>query len=117
MILKSTKENKLLKSKIAELKEKVEGYERTISRLIEMGFPTFKSCREYAEKLEKLEEEIEDLKEAKARMTQKSYDVQVENNKLKKQIEKMKCCYNCKHTRTEYEHCITDKHEKWELKE
>ena len=33
------------------------------------------------------------------------------------QIEKMKCCYNCKHSRTEYEHCKTDKHEKWEIKE
>lgn len=33
------------------------------------------------------------------------------------QIEKMKCCFNCKHTRTEYEHCRTDKHEKWEIKE
>lgn len=34
---------------------------------------------------------------------------------LKKQIEKMKCCYNCKHSRTDYEHCITNKHEKWEM--
>ena len=38
-------------------------------------------------------------------------------DKLEAQIEKMKCCYNCKHSRTEYEHCRTDKHEKWELKE
>ena len=36
---------------------------------------------------------------------------------LKAQIEKMKCCSNCKHSRTEYEHCITNKHEKWEMKE
>ena len=36
---------------------------------------------------------------------------------LQAQIEKMKCCYNCKHSRTEYEHCKTDKSEKWELKE
>ena len=36
---------------------------------------------------------------------------------LKAQIEKMKCCSNCKHSRTEYEHCITNKHEKWEIKE
>lgn len=34
-----------------------------------------------------------------------------------KQIEKMKCCYNCKHSRTEYKHCRTNKHEKWELAE
>ena len=30
---------------------------------------------------------------------------------------KLKCCYNCKHSRTEYEHCRTNKHEKWEIKE
>lgn len=36
---------------------------------------------------------------------------------LKAQIDKMKCCFNCKHSRTEYEHCKTDKHEKWELAE
>lgn len=36
---------------------------------------------------------------------------------LEAQIEKMKCCFNCKHSRTEYEHCRTDKHEKWEMKE
>jgi hypothetical protein len=36
---------------------------------------------------------------------------------LEAQIEKMKCCFNCKHSRTEYEHCRTDKSEKWELKE
>lgn len=36
---------------------------------------------------------------------------------LEAQIEKMKCCFNCKHSRTEYEHCRTDKHEKWEIEE
>jgi hypothetical protein len=36
---------------------------------------------------------------------------------LEQQIEKMKCCFNCKHSRTEYEHCKTDKSEKWEIKE
>lgn len=41
----------------------------------------------------------------------------LEIKELKAQIEKMKCCYNCKHSRTEYEHCKTDKHEKWEIKE
>lgn len=35
---------------------------------------------------------------------------------LEAQIEKMKCCQNCKHSRTEYEHCRTNKHEKWEIK-
>ncbi len=36
---------------------------------------------------------------------------------LEAQIEKMKCCFNCKHSRTEYKHCRTDKQEKWEMKE
>jgi hypothetical protein len=36
---------------------------------------------------------------------------------LQEQIKKMKCCSNCRHSRTEYEHCMTDKHEKWEIKE
>ena len=36
---------------------------------------------------------------------------------LEAQIEKMKCCTNCIHSRTEYKHCKTDKHEKWEIKE
>ena len=44
-------------------------------------------------------------------------ELEAENAELKAQIEKMKCCFNCKHSRTEYEHCRTDKHEKWELKE
>ena len=35
---------------------------------------------------------------------------------LEAQVEKMKCCSNCKHSRTEYEHCKTNKHEKWEIK-
>lgn len=38
-------------------------------------------------------------------------------SELEAQIEKMKCCCNCKHSRTEYEHCETDELEKWEIKE
>ncbi len=75
--------------RILELEEKVGMAERTRDRLISIGFPTFASCKEYAAKLKELEA----------------------------QIEKMKCCYNCKHSRTEYEHCKTDKSEKWEIKE
>ena len=36
---------------------------------------------------------------------------------LEQQIEEMKCCYNCEHSRTEYEHCRTEKSGKWEMKE
>ena len=44
-------------------------------------------------------------------------ELKKENAELKAKIEKMKCCANCKHSRTEYEHCKTNKHEKWEIKE
>ena len=63
-----------LQSEYDELKQKVEGYERTRDKLIEMGFPTFMSCKEYSGKLANL---------------------QKENAELKAQIEKMKNCYNC----------------------
>lgn len=36
---------------------------------------------------------------------------------LEAQVEKMRNCANCRHSRTEYEHCKTDNHEKWEIKE
>ena len=51
-----------LREENKQLKEKVEGYKQTRDRLIEMGFPTFMSCREYAEKLEKLEEDLKHKK-------------------------------------------------------
>lgn len=43
-----------LQSEYDELKQKVEGYERTRDRLKEMGFPTFMSCKEYAEQINKM---------------------------------------------------------------
>ena len=53
--------------------------------------------------------------------TEATKELQEELKKWKdewqEQIEKMKCCFNCKHSRTEYEHCRTNKHEKWELAE
>lgn len=64
-------------------------------------------------KYEDIYERFPDLKEAR----DKAEFILQENTELKEQIEKMKCCYNCKHSRTEYEHCRTDKHEKWEIKE
>ena len=43
-----------LKKENELLKEKVGGYERTRDRLIEMGFPTLMSCKEYAAQIEKM---------------------------------------------------------------
>ena len=80
--------------------------------------------RQSEEKIEELENENAELKKEWQEQVQKATDegyartqLQIENDKLKEQIEKMKCCFNCKHSRTEYEHCRTDKYEKWELTE
>jgi hypothetical protein len=56
-----------------------------------------------------LSRHILELQADKGRLTDKVKE-------LEAQIEKMRCCTNCKHSRTEYEHCKTDKHEKWEIK-
>ncbi len=46
----------------AELKEINEGYNRNRDKLIAMGFPTFKSCKEYSGKLTNLQKENTTLK-------------------------------------------------------
>ena len=74
------------------------------------------------EENEQLREQIEELKEnLKHRncldCSNHSSNLRMRNLELEAQIEKMKCCYNCKHSRTDYEHCNTNKHEKWELAE
>lgn len=74
---------KELKEENKQLKEKVEGYEQTRDRLIEMGFPTFMSCREYAEKIEKLEE---DLKHKKIGIQSRKTRIK----KLEKQLDQAK---------------------------
>lgn len=52
-----------LEAKNAELMQKVEIYDRNRDRLIAMGFPHFRNCKEYAEKLKELEKENAELKE------------------------------------------------------
>ena len=54
---------KELEAKNAELKEKVEAYDRNRDRLIAMGFPHFRNWKEYAEKLKEIEKENAELKE------------------------------------------------------
>lgn len=162
--------------------ERLEGYEQIIDRLKEIGFPTFMSCREYADHIEKLEQDlkhkkiaiqnrkarikdlekqIEELKEkhkqdelgliitnssARAELEQenKQLKAQIEELKmvvisfkadcneigkrayeLEKQIEKMKCGQNCKHSylyqedrKCKFTYCdCTNCKDKWELKE
>ena len=78
--------------------------EYKILRAFEMGKQT--SDKE----IDSLSKHILDLQKDKGNLTDRVRE-------LEQQIEKLKCCFNCKHSRTEYEHCRTDKHEKWEIKE
>lgn len=55
--------NVALRKENAELKEINEGYCRSRDRLISIGFPNFKDCKEYAEKLKELEKELTNAKE------------------------------------------------------
>lgn len=55
--------NQNLEKENAELKEINEGYNRNRDKLIVMGFPTFKSCKEYSGKLTNLQKENAELKE------------------------------------------------------
>ena len=105
-----------LQSEYDELKEKVEGYERVRNRLIEIGFPTFMSCKEYAEQIADLERKLE--------QTEKDLtDYQFNYPKIKdleKQIKKMRCCGNCKGvcTSDDVAHfCKDNDYKLWEIKE
>lgn len=50
-----------LEKENAELKEKLAGAERTRDNLRQLGFPTFQSCKEYADKLNYAKAIIKDL--------------------------------------------------------
>lgn len=52
----------------------------------------------------------EELEKENRVLTQNLEDSEIIIAGLKAQIEKMKCCF------TWYEHCKTDKHEKWQLR-
>lgn len=56
------KDNDSYQKENAELKEINEGYNRNRDKLIAMGFPTFKSCKEYSGKLTNLQKENATLK-------------------------------------------------------
>ena len=70
----------------------------------------------YIDSAEPREKRIAELEEKLANADYQLEGRDLEIKELKEQIEKMKCCFNCKHSRTEYEHCKTYKHEKWEMK-
>lgn len=82
----------ILQGKNKGLKELVKGYENTRDRMIAMGFPTFKSVKEYSAKLKELEKENERLHdfltEAKPCECCKHYDEDLEK-------EDKEPCKNC----------------------
>ena len=90
---------------IEELKEKLQNQKADYETYYQSCFNAQK----------KLEAQIEEMKEKSGCSIARA--LRKKNKELEAQIEKMKCCFNCKHSRTEYEHCRTDKYEKWELTE
>ena len=80
--------------------------ERLVKRFNELS----EKNKELEAKNERLAKHILELQKDKGVLTDKVAG-------LEAQIEKMKCCFNCKHSRLEYEHCRTNKHEKWESAE
>lgn len=94
------KQNGELTDKVRELENAIEGYKNQIF---------------YKEKaLAKVKKEKDRIVH---RVTKDKKRLIRRNTEYKAQIEKMKCCANCRHSRTKYEHCRTDKYEKWEIKE
>ena len=76
------------------------------------------------EATKELQEELEKWKAEWQEQVQKATDegfartmLQIEIDKLKKQIEKMKCCGNCRCNHRCYAPCTTSQLEKWELAE
>ena len=71
----------------------------------------------YNEKYSEFEKELKWERDTKAELAEHLGKANDKVAELEAQIEQMKCCYNCKHSRNVYEHCRTDKREKWEIKE
>lgn len=85
------------------------GYEQAEKVKVVEHFEAYGQCRD-SRRIVELEAQLEREKNLNQCLSD-------HNEQLRDLIKKMKCCYNCKHSRTEYEHCRTDKHEKWEIKE
>ena len=103
--------------KLDEVQKHSEHWYEMYSELKTENAELKKELTKRAEQIEALNKDKEYFSDALDKQIEATYKVVEENNELKAQIEKMKCCFNCKHSRTEYEHCRTDKHEKWEIKE
>lgn len=90
--------------------------EKQIAELGERCLQLQKDKGNLTDRVRELEAENEQIKNSDT-LCKLIGEQKIKIAELEAQIEKMKCCYNCKHSRTEYEHCRTDKHEKWEIKE
>lgn len=102
---------RIVGSDYADMAEKrITELERNVAYYAERAKHAELTGRDYVLKYKDLGKRCLQLQKDKGNLTDRVKE-------LEAQIEEMKCCYNCKHSRTEYEHCKTDKHEKWEIKE
>lgn len=91
----------------------IEGAEPRENKIKSLG----ERCLQLQKDKGNLTDSVRDLEEKLANADYQLEGRDLEIKELKEQIEEMKCCYNCKHSRTEYEHCRTEKSGKWEMKE
>lgn len=94
----------ILQGKNKGLKELIKGYENTRDRMIAMGFPTFKSVKEYAAKLKELEAQLDIIRDERNYFQEKCEDIELnyycdhkegcKAQELEAQIEKMNSDYD-----------------------
>ena len=106
--------NEIIAEETKELREQNKELTLKISRLESDCDAYDYSQRTYQEEIKELKAENEQIKNSDT-LCKLIGEQKRKITELEAQIEKMKCCYNCKHSRTDYVHCITDKHENWEM--
>jgi hypothetical protein len=101
-----------------EVREILEGFSEELSQTnLDKLSRVFCLINGDEKRIKELEKDKQYFSDSLDKQIEATLKLQQENAELKAQIEKMKCCYNCKHSRTEYNHCKTEKSEKWEINE
>lgn len=109
---------------ITELEKDKQYFSDSLDKQIEATLKLHKEYQELEQKNHEILKNSLDISnrfdELEEKLANADYQLEGRDLKIKEfeaQIEKMKCCANCRHSRTVYEHCKTDKLEKWEIKE